>query len=232
LGELSKFIEGVYYVLPLLLAPDFGDPPIAARVDGTISGVPFRGELATWRMDFTNTTQERQQDLVRVAWRRLALIRVEERRLVAALHYFHVATRLLRTSASPGEFLSEALLNFSKILEVLFQDSWDTARRELAALGFTEDEIERDFVSVMVLRSKIDIAHVSLALFTPWQLTILHCYADRAETRFRRLLQILLARLDAGKLALPHHELHGADENTVALLRRLEHQLESLGDRP
>jgi len=40
----------------------------------------------------------------------------------------------------------------------------------------------------MLLRSKIDVAHVSLVLFTPEQLHTLHRYADRAEVAFRRLL--------------------------------------------
>lgn len=233
LPELRNLVESVYYAFPLVLAPDFGDPPLVTRVDGTIGEVPFRWELQEWQMNYSITTQAHQEGFIVKAWSRLQLLSgPENRRLLAALHYFHVACRLSRTSACPGEFLSEALLNYSKILEVLFQGSRDVARGELAALGFTSEEIERDFISVMVIRSKIDVAHVSLVIFTPQHLRILHRYADRAETAFRKLLRVLLGRLEAGTLALPPYELRGADEDLDSTIQRLGKQLEALGDRP
>lgn len=233
LPELEDLIESVYYTFPLVLASDFGDPPLVIRVDGRIGDVTFRWELHEWRMAFTITTQARQENLIVKAWRRLQLLAATENpRLLAALQYFHVACRLSRTSACPGEFLSEALLNYSKILEVLFQAKRDVARSELAALGFTTEEIARDFISAMVIRDQIDVAHVSLVLFTPQQLHVLHRYADRAESAFRKLLQILLSRLEDGTLTLLPYELHGADGDLDSTIKQLSKQLEALDNRP
>jgi hypothetical protein len=50
------------------------------------------------------------------------------RRLVAALFYFHVACRVKREGQIPGEFLAEALLNFHKVLEVLYGPDRVTVR--------------------------------------------------------------------------------------------------------
>jgi hypothetical protein len=115
---------------------------------------------------------------------------------------------------------------------VLFGPSRDLAREELGKLGFTPDVIERDFIPVMLLRNAIDVAHVSLTLFTPEQLHTLHRYADQAESSFRDLLSRLLNQLDAGTLVLPEHEIQGADASTRAIIDNMARSLASLGDQP
>jgi len=230
--ELLSLIEAIYYVLPLLLAPEFADPPVIENVEGTVAGARFGWNLQQWKAELVTTTQEKQTDRVRNAWHRLPrVISSDNRRLVAALYYYHVASRLERVSASPGEFLAESLLNYCKVLEVLFSASIDTVRKHLRALGFADDEVERDFIPAMVLRSKIDVAHVSLTLFTDSQLITLHRYADRAESSFRTLLSRLLARLDDGTLVLSDHFLHGADAEAAAIIDRMAQALAALGDR-
>jgi hypothetical protein len=231
--ELSSLIETVYYLLPLLLAVEFADPPIVEEVRGAVDGADFGWYLVEWRAELLTTTQERQTHNGEGAWRRLQrLAASDNRRLVAALHYFHVAARLERVSASPGEFLAEALLNYSKILEVLFSPSRDVVRTELKSLGYSEDEIERDFIPAMLLRSQVDVAHVSLTLFNDDQLSTLHRYADRAEASFRRLLSRLLLRFDQGTLVLPQYQLHSADPETAVTIERMARSLDALGDRP
>lgn len=231
--ELLNLIQDIYYVLPLLLAAEFADPPVIMNVEGIVAGSRFGWNLQEWKAEFTTTTQEKQIGHVRDAWHRLhKVIHLDNRRLIAALHYYHVASRLDRVSASPGEFLAESLLNYCKILEALFSPSTDIVREQLRALGFSDEEVERDFIPAIVLRNKIDVAHVSLVLFTNPQLTTLHRYADRAERSFRTLLSRILARLDDGTLSLSDHQLHGADPETAAIIDRMAQALNTLGDRP
>jgi hypothetical protein len=229
--DLLSLVETIYYVLPLLLAPDFADPPIIEKVEGTVGASRFGWNLQKWKAQLWTTTQEKQAEYVRNAWHRLPRM-TNNRRLVAALYYYHVAARLERVSACPGEFLAESLLNYCKVLEVLFSASTPVVREQLRALGFSDDEVERDFIPVMVLRSKIDVAHVSLALFTDSQLTTLHRYADRTEKSFKTLLSRLLARFDDGTLVLPDYQLHGADAEATEIIRRMEQALAALGNRP
>jgi hypothetical protein len=231
-NDLANMIEAVYYVLPLLLAVEFADPPIIEEINGTIEGIEFSWFLLEWKLNFITTTQEKQNDRLKQAWRRfLNLLNDSNMRVVAALQYFHVATRLERVSISPGEFLSEALLNYSKVLEVLFSPSTDVVREQLKGLGFSSDEVERDFIPVMILRSKFDVAHVSLALFNESQLSALHRYADRAETAFRNMLSRVLKKMDEGKLSLPDYELHNADDETSSIISRISNALDTLNDR-
>lgn len=229
LAELSGLLETVYFALPILLNAEFADPPLVTRVNGTVGDVNFQWILMRFPIDVIVTTQELQESHVANAWNRMKLLSdPSRRRLLAALHYFHVACRLNRVSACPGEFLAESLINFAKILEVLFAGSLNAARVELKKLGLTEEDIERDFAPACYLRSQIDVAHVSLSLFEREELQVLQLYADRAENAFRKLMQRVLKKLDDRTLELPEHELHGSDANiqrTIGLLRERLAQL-------
>jgi hypothetical protein len=230
--ELTDLLESLYFGLPLLLAVEFADPPVVERVEGQIGSVPFRWELSDWRVDLDITTQERQEQRFVTAWNRFNILSApHRRRLIAALHYFHVACRAKRAGKTPGEFLAEALLNFNKVLEVLYGPR-DQVRTSLAQLGYTAEEIERDFIPSMLLRSSIDVGHPMLALFTLHQLETLHRYADRAERAFRDLLQRLFQAIEAGRLDIPSYETDHVDPKTQRTIETLRQRLDQLGDRP
>jgi hypothetical protein len=232
-AELSKLIEAIYYLLPLLLATEFVDPPVIESVKGVVSGKPFIWKLEEWRIELLTTTQDKQTKSVKNAWYRFhLLLKSDNRRVVAALHYFHKAVRLSRVSSSPGEFIAESLLNYCKVLEVLFSTSRDIVREQLQLYEYSTEEIDRDFIPVMLLRSKIDVAHISLVIFAPEQLATLHRYADRAENVFRSLLSRVLARIDDGSLKLPNYSLHAADPEVAKIIERLANALNGLSDKP
>jgi hypothetical protein len=227
LASVEEYLLGLYFTLPILLNVDFADPPIVERVDGELSGVPFRWELRDWQFPLDLTTQEHQEARFTEAWRRLGLVAgLPPRRLLAALHYFHVAVRLARVGDRPGEFLAEAILNLAKTLEVLFPPGGDgksreAARRELRELGFEDASIEADYLPVMALRNEIDVGHVDLSLFTRTQLASIHAYTERAERSFRRLLRVVLqATADGSWVAQPYepHEVSSAAKEVLARL--------------
>ena len=179
----------------MLLAIEFADPPIIERVDGQIGDVDFRWELKQWKDQFEITSQEKQEQSVASSWERVGILSVPgRRRLLAALHYYHVASRLARRGQIAGEFLPEMILNLSKVLEVLFPPSGDgktrdAARNGLLKLDFSEIEIEADYIPAMALRNEIDVGHVDLSLFKVDQLALIHGYTEHAETAFRKLLK-------------------------------------------
>jgi hypothetical protein len=232
LAALQEFIDSIYFGAPLLMAVDFADPPRVERVHGRIGDVQFRWELALWRAEIDVTSQERQEQRVLDAWGRFAAVTGENgRRLLAALHYFHVACRLRQESKFPGEFMAESLLNLHKVLEVLYGPGRDDVRAALAELGFEDDEIERDYVPVMILRDSIDIGHPSLELLKQEQLTTLHRFAERGERAFRTLLSRLLDAVAAGRATLPIYEFVPADARTVRTIEEIRVRLDALGDR-
>jgi hypothetical protein len=154
------------------------------------------------------------------------------RRLVAALFYFHVACRVKREGKIPGEFLAEALLNFHKVLEVLYGPDRVTVRTSLKDLGYTSDEIERDYIPSMLLRDQMDVGHPMLAVLTPRQLDTLHRYADRAERVFRDLLQRLFQAIEAGSFDVPAHGAHQVDPAVNRTLEMLRRNFSQLPDSP
>ena len=225
--ELTELIQSIYFAYPMLLAIEFADPPIIERVDGQVGGVKFRWELAEWKMRFKITTQDKQEQSVASSWERIGVLsRPGSRRLLAALHYFHVALRLARQGETAGEFLPEMILNLSKVLEVLFPPSGDgktldAARAGLGRLGFTETEIEADYVPAMALRNKIDVGHVFLSLIKPEQLALIHGYTEYAEAPFRLLFKRLMERLSSGSFEIETYEPSSATGDAVRIVERM-----------
>jgi hypothetical protein len=84
--------------------------------------------------------------------------------LLVALRYLHTASRLSQIGSSPWEFTAEILLNCAKTLEVLFSSQRDDIRVGARALGYSDDEIEGVFMSLMVLRNSLDVGHAKSAI--------------------------------------------------------------------
>lgn len=226
--QLTELVQGLYFALPMLLAVDFADPPIIERVEGRIGEIDFRWELANWESKFETTTQERQEQFVISSWNRIGVLsKPGSRRLFAALHYFHVALRLARRGEIAGEFLPEMLLNFSKVLEVIFPPSGDgksrnAVRRGLRALDFSETEIEADYIPAMALRNEIDVGHVDLSLFKVEQLTAIHRYAEHAESAFKTLFKRIFEKIDDNSFDIEPYNPTSADGKAVKIVERLQ----------
>jgi hypothetical protein len=230
LNELNDLIQSVYFALPMYLNVDFADPPVIDRVEGQIGDVPFGWELMSWHCPTITTTQEQQEKAAVTAWERMSLTSdLIRRRLIAALHYFHVACRLSRQADTPGEFLAEVLLNMEKTLAVLFPPSGDgqtleAARRGLAQLDYSSAEIERQFIPAMCLRNKIDVGHVDMSIYTPAQLTLIHGYAEQAEQWFRSMLSRLLTKIASGEYDVQPYSAGPPDKDTLRVIERLKTQ--------
>jgi hypothetical protein len=228
LQAMELAIIAVFFILPTLLNVSFSDPPYIERVDGKVGASGFRWELDEWRLEFRTTTQQEQEEDFAKAWGRIGMMtEPRHRRLAAGLHYFHVACRLARAGCTAGEFVAEVVLNLAKCLEVLFPpnsdgQTRDAARAGLRALGFSAEQIEKDFIPAMALRNEIDVAHVELGLFKMDQLTTIHAYTDRAERAFRELFERLLRRVESGEADIVPHELGPPRDEAIKLVERLK----------
>ena len=225
--QLTELIQSIYFAYPMLLAVEFADPPIIERVDGRVGGVRFRWELLEWKMQYEITTQEKQEQSVVSSWERIGVLsRPGSRRLLAALHYFHVALRLARRGEIAGEFLPEMILNLSKVLEVLFPPFGDGKTRDapragLRKLGFSEEEVEADYIPVMALRNEIDVGHVDLSLFKVDQLALIHGYVEHAERAFRLLFKRLFEATTSGSFKIEPYEPKPTAGEAVRVIEKL-----------
>jgi hypothetical protein len=226
-SALATSVEVIFYCFPLLLNVGLADPPYISRVEGTVGGIPFNWELAHWSFEFFTTTQDHQGERISQAWERFDIISVPaRRRLVAALHYFHVASRLARCGGTAGEFLPEMVLNLAKTLQVLFPphgdgQDMDAAREGLERLGYTKEEIEGLFVPAIALRNYVGVGHAHLALLSVDQLRVIHAYAERAETAFRGLLDRILERIEAGEFEVAQYDLKSPRREVLAVIDQL-----------
>ncbi|MCZ6780465.1 MAG: hypothetical protein O7C73_02340 [Nitrospirae bacterium] len=199
IDELEGTIAGIKWILPPLLNLEFSDPPIIEYVRGSVGQTNFRWEHRPeeWRINIRTVTPEKLEKHLASAWENILLFNgIENRRLAAALTYFHVALRLCVSGDSPWEFMAESILNYAKCLEILFvtsENSRDDIRRELNKLSYTAEEIEGDFVPILVLRSWIDVAHPRVAIFKSRDLKVLYRYMAMSEGRFRTLLTRVLS---------------------------------------
>jgi hypothetical protein len=104
--------------------------------------------------------------------------------------------------------MSEALLNLSKVLEVLFpptaedRQPIDSARAGLLKLRYKPEEIEKWYARAMHLRNQLDVGHVSLVTLGYKQLQPVHDYTAEAEEHFREMLLRVINAIVSGTLVL------------------------------
>ncbi len=227
--DLVRLIEAVYYGLPPILNLNFAEPPIIKRVKGKVGSTIFCWEHKLEFFGFEVTTQETQVEKVNSAWFTMEFLNTHpaRRRVLAALQHFYVACRLSEAGNCPSDFMAEVLLNYYKILEVLFPPKGEVKTRKdavcigLAKLGYSKDEIERDFLPVMALRNEIDVGHTKLSLFDRKQLNILHRYTDAAEGHFRSMLRRLIDKLKLDNDLIEADPKRVVDKQTTALIHRI-----------
>ena len=231
--ELTELIESVYYVFPFVLSLCLQDPVVIDRVDGKVGSETIAWELAGWTAPILISNQEKQEQRIIQAWDLMGFLSsFGNMRLQAALKYYYAACRLHRVGHTPWEFMGEILLNFCKVLEVLFPPigdgmSRDAARAGLSKLGYSSEEIEGYFLPVMLLRSKIDVGHVFLSLFTRSELTALHAFTEAIEAKWHDMLERLIAKLQDDGTMLQDYESSIADQEAKGILSRIQRTMGS-----
>lgn len=207
--ELEGTIMAFKWVLPSLINLGFSDPPTMLHLRGRVGKSNFRWEHRPeeWQIQTRTVVPENLEEHIAESFEALPLFNgLNNRRLAAALYYFHVGVRLNVCGDSPWEFMAESILNFSKSLEILFsisENSKDDIRRELSILGFTQEEIEGDFIPLIILRSFVDVAHPKVAIFKAKDLQILYKYLAQSEEKLRRLLKIIWKKVAEGTYGIP-----------------------------
>jgi hypothetical protein len=227
MDELSTLVNSFYYGFPLILNLEFADPPYIDQVYGTIGLIKFSWLLEKGNLPFVITDQERQEKKFVKSWLRIPFLNDgQNRRLLGALAYFHTACRLSRCGSSPWEFMSEVILNLSKVLEALFPSgpdgkTMDSSRDGLRSLGYSNDIIERKFIPAIALRNAIDVSHPFLSILKRHQLNMIHNYTENAEDNFRDLLNKIFQSLETGDYEVEEYDNILPDKDVIKLIDRL-----------
>lgn len=229
LDQLLGCLNGLLFVFPAFLNLKFPDPPTVENIKGKLGDIEFRWEHSRMVHSFTPQTSEILEEHVAEFTKILPLISgTKNRRLVAAIYYFYTSSRLLVSGHSQWEFMAECILNLCKALEILFGREMDSIRDGLKNLGYDSEEIEGDYIPLVILRNVLDVAHPRIAIFPQKSLSTLYVYLSNTETRFRKLLEKAITAINDGELELPHDEVLELDASEK---KKLEKLVATLRDR-
>jgi hypothetical protein len=220
--ELLVAMQVVHDVLPLSLSLEFPDPFTVATTTADAGGARIVWQVAKTGSSFETMTKDSRDERCAAAIERLSVLcEPANLRVLAALAYFERAIRLLAAGHGPTEFAGEAIVNLSKALEVLFPGSKprDAAKAGLRQLGYEEPLIANTFIRVMLLRAKLDAAHVRLASLTWDERARLQAFLENVSRAFRKMLSEVLSAVAEGRLKLaPYARTRNARDDISSLL--------------
>jgi hypothetical protein len=206
--ELLGVMQVMHDVLPLSLSLAFPDPFTVATTAADAGSARIVWQVANTGSSFETMTAGSRDERCAAAIERLpVLCEPTNLRLLAALAYFERAIRLIVAGHGPTEFAGEAIINLSKVLEVLFprDKSRDAAKAGLRQLGYEEPLIANTFIRVMLLRAKLDAAHVRLASLTWDERARLQAFLESVSGAFRKMLSDVLSAVADGRMKLAQY---------------------------
>lgn len=225
--ELESLLLAAQYIIPILLNADFADPPVVEHVHGYVGDSKFRWEHRDWKGAFTVKTKEGIESYVVKSFERLQYFTgIQNRRLLAGLHYFHIACRLDSAGHSPWEFMAEIILNLCKSLQIIFGDTIDDVRSGLRKLGYKDRKIESVFIPIMALRHHFDVGHPMNSLLTEEQLNKFYKYLINIESDFRGMLLDVLVAVEDNNFPIKQNNHISIDSETRRRINKLMNSLQ------
>ncbi|MEZ4588304.1 MAG: hypothetical protein R2909_18145 [Gemmatimonadales bacterium] len=201
--QLRNAVGTLHLVIPPMLSLALPNPVFAASTLAKVGPVAGRWLQTGGTAPMLVHTPASFAAAVERALKSLpSLLEQANRRLLAAVHYYHVAERLRAAGCSQWEFAAEAILNYCKALEALFGPRWDPMRRQLKALGYGRERIEGTFIPILLLRSHLDVAHVRLRQFEADSLDKVYRFLPAISVAIQDLFGRVLALLANGGFRL------------------------------
>lgn len=236
LTELHQLVTALFHIIPSVLNLHIPDSPVITQVTGEVGGQQFKWNYdpTELRLSTVVTSKEGQEKIVVDSWLNLTLFDDgSNRRLMASLHYFHNACRLLEAGFNRFEFLAEAVLNFSRSMQAIFGESRDNVREEIHKLEkYSDDEIEARFITALVLRSYFDVAHISLSVLDREQLQTIKNYCRIAEQSIRKLLQSVMESIADGTYVPREDTPPTLSKDKAAILKTIRANLDGVDADP
>lgn len=225
--DLDTIAEWVEFYIPAYASVFFHTYVGLEGISGTIEpDIEFRWELdrASFFIPLTNEAV-RESTFSEVVGIPFPADAKTIRLLLAAL-YYQQAERLrsVRESRVSELNTAEILLNLSKSLEVLF-GSRDATREGCAELGFTKEEIESQVIPILLLRSKIDVAHPVARRMPATDVEVLRDYAARAISNVQAVLHRAVRAVTAGRWS-PQAIAEDMNKERAELMARMRSYLE------
>jgi len=226
--EFDIVFNLIYYGIPLFLNVSFPFPVYIKRILGRVGKTEFRWNLKRFKY---YTKEYSVEDLLNDVQKSFEYVNIFKngmnRRYAAAMFYFKVARRLQYSGHMYNEYMSEIVLNYTKILNSLFGESRDDVRDGLKVLGYNENDIEMKFIPYMILRNEFDVGHISLSVLKENELHSLYEYLEFGAEDFRNLLVNVRNKLIDGSFKFVTDLSLNLDKNQQKILDKLIVNFES-----
>lgn len=208
--DLSNFLFTIEYFMFPLLNLALPEPIVLSEAvvdfdSGKVSW-QYKDGLGGVIVNAPEVLEKEIADLVEDFW---FLIGDEKYfRVLASVQYLQLASRLKLAGSNPREFMAEVILNLAKALEVLFGDR-DNVRHGLGQLGYSEDEIEAQFMPILLLRAYWGVAHPKIGVLNDSdnKMRSLFLYYMESEKIIKSMLRKLMEKLKEGSFNLSSHSL-------------------------
>jgi hypothetical protein len=200
-GQFVGLLSAILHGLPARLNIEFIDVPRITAIEGNVGGVEFRWIPADYMRYSQEIIDESEHEpRMQRAFSRIRYAPRTYRRLNAAVEYYYVACRLEESGLTLWEFTSEVLLNLAKVLLTLYPSDKprDACRAALKDLGYSESEIEDQFIPILLLRDDFNAAHPFLTFVKQDVVSTLHLYSSDALRSVRDLLCKLFEAAESG----------------------------------
>jgi hypothetical protein len=150
-------------------------------------------------------------------------------RFMTCCFYYHHALRLLspyQVNFPNHTALPEVILNLAKCVELIFpSSSRDQLKAKLQTLGYSEEEVKTQLISIIVIRNEFDVGHTISGAAESNELTVLRNFAMRSIHNVRALLRNVASKVKENDTLLIPLAV-GSSSDKKRILRRLEENLE------
>ncbi len=205
--ELFGLLCIVKHLAPASLSLELWEPITVEKIWGKCNGQSFNVKIGNYGSFLEVLRQEEITCRIMKSFKNLHTLRkAQNPRLKAALHYFYTARRLVQAGDTIWEFVTEIILNYAKVIEVLFGSCRDNIRSQLKTLGYDETTIESNFIPIMILRSQYDVAHPRIAYPHDIKTPKIAQYIAMMECTIGELLKRIFDKYESESYTLPNDE--------------------------
>ena len=218
-NEIESLIIHLTNLVPTWLALYLKVPRSLDDICGSVNDTLFGVELTNVTFPIVATERDQQYESVRHALEQLILPAHCDIRLASALVYFNQALRFRFEDDASVRLFSEIMLNLAKAIESIFPGKRDDVREQCKLLDLKTDFVEKRIIPILLVRNKLDVAHVRLHTLDNDEFSILQSFLSKALTAVHELLILVIGSTANGRYSLLPVEPPQTEDDLITSIR-------------
>ena len=223
--DLMHQIEGGIYSILYYVSLYLNEAINITKILGSNGKCKFNLMVYNPVGQFQTSDRESQQKRIIDAYNHTNL---KNKRLFTAVSYYYKVLRIYQLVLHNYELNSEIFLNLYKILEMLFTSKRDKWREELKKLDYNDNEIEKWFIPIYLIRNEFDIGHSTFYIPTDDERSAVEDFLRIVNVKIQKLLIKLLDYVIKEKYTLI--EVHDNHNKKIELLNSIKNYVQENKD--